>query len=58
MSIPPWVMNAVLEKCMKDSTLKSFFESDHEKMLAIKEFTPVHYATREQLIPDDPELVF
>lgn len=51
-------MNAILEKCMKDDTMKSFFESDHERMLAIKEITPVHHATREQLTPDDPELVF
>ena len=54
MSIPPEVMNAILEKCMKDNTLKPFFESDHERMLAIKEFTPIHHATYEQLIPDDP----
>lgn len=58
MSIPPEVMNAILEKCMKDNTPKPFFESDHERMLAIKEFTPVHHATHEQLTPDDPELVF
>lgn len=58
MSIPPEVMNAILEKCMKYDTLKPFFESDHERMLAIKEFTPVHHDTREQLTPDDPELVF
>ena len=58
MSIPPEVMNAILEKCMKDNTLKPFFESDHERMLAIKEFTLVHHATYEQLIPDGPKLVF
>ncbi len=58
MSIPPEVMNVILEKCMKDSTTKPFFESDYERMLAIKEFTPVHHATYEQLTPDDPELVF
>ena len=58
MSIPPEVMNAILEKCMKDNTLKPFFESNHERMLAIKEFTPVHSAIPEQLTPDDPELVF
>lgn len=51
-------MNAILEKCIKDNTLKPFFESDHERILAIKEFTPVHCATREQLTPDDPEFVF
>ena len=58
MSIPPEVMNAILEKCMKDNTPKQFFESYHERMIAIKEFTPVHCANREQLTPDDPELVF
>ena len=58
MSIPPEVMNVILEKCMKDSTTKPFFESGHERLLAIKEFTPAHYATHEQLTPDDPELVF
>ena len=51
-------MNVILEKCMKDNTPKPFFKSDHERMLAIKEFTPVHHATHEQLTPDDPELVF
>lgn len=45
MAIPPEVMNAILEKCMKDNTLKPFFESDHERLFAIKEFTPAHYAT-------------
>lgn len=51
-------MNAILQKCRKNNTLKPFFYSDHERMLAIKEYTPVHDATSDQMVPDDPDLVF